>query len=40
MKYQNKNTFRITLMHFVILFLGIICTPTAHAQNANYSFVT
>ena len=40
MKYQDKNTFKITLMYFVILFFGIICTPTAHAQNQNYSFVT
>lgn len=40
MKYQNKNTFRITLIYFAILFLGIVCTPTAHAQNENYSFVT
>jgi uncharacterized membrane protein len=40
MKYQNNNTFRMTLIYFVILFLGIICVPTAHAQNENYSFVT
>jgi len=39
MKYQDKNTFKITLMYFAILFLGIICTPTAHA-NESYSFVT
>jgi DNA-binding beta-propeller fold protein YncE len=32
MKYQNKNTFRITLIYFAILFLGIICVPTAHAE--------
>ena len=40
MKYQNKNTFRIILMYFAILFLGSICASTAHAQNENYSFVT
>ena len=40
MNYQNKKTFRITLIYFAILFLGIICTPTVHAQNKNYSFVT
>lgn len=40
MKYQNNNTLRITLIYFAILFLGIICTPSAHAQNENYPFVT
>ena len=39
MKYQDKNTFKITFMCFVILFIGIICTPTAHATE-SYLFDT
>jgi hypothetical protein len=31
MKYQNNNIFRMALMCFAVLFLGLICASTAHA---------
>ena len=40
MKYQQANMFKIALICFAILLLGLISASITHAQTENYSFVT